>query len=532
MRINEPVTHREVTVGNGANILSTTNPKGQITHINNEFVKISGYSREELLGQPHNIIRHPDMPRAAFEEMWQRLKKGEPWLGAVKNRCKNGDHYWVRAYAIPITDKNGNLVELQSVRTRLEPEAKARAEKLYAQVSGKQPKKGPVEPARLSRGLPLHLKLVLTMALVLAASTAAQWFMGSVLASAFVWLLSVAVAAGAIMGLTASFRKCVARARAVIDDTVTERIFAGGNDEIASVNLAMTAREAELDAVVKRMDDLIRDLKADMKATIARSSEASAAVREQSDATDTIASASEEMSATSQEVSSNAADMLEQVRLAHDGVSNGQAITRETRHSMGALSHELAEASDRVGELTEASKGVTDALNTIGEITEQTNLLALNASIEAARAGEAGRGFAVVADEVRSLALRTRSTTEQINETLGRFRDVVSSATDSMAQCDTYARKTEEDASNSEATLNELVTYIERISHACDSTSSAAEQQHQAAAEISRRIVSINDLGDSATGLMAEAQGSIDVLEGELNEVAKLITRLKRRGEE
>jgi len=101
-----------------------------------------------------------------------------------------------------------------------------------------------------------------------------------------------------------------------------------------------------------------------------------------------------------------------------------------------------------------------------------------------------------------------------------------------MGRCDTYARKTEEDATNSEATLNELVTYIERISQACDSTSSAAQHQHQAAAEISRRIVSINDLGDSATGLMDEAQGSIGVLEEELNEVAALITRLKRRGEE
>ena len=89
MRINEPVTNREVAVGKDANILSTTNPKGQITHINDEFVEISGFSRDELLGQPHNIIRHPHMPRAAYEEMWRRLKAGEAWLGAVKNRCKN-----------------------------------------------------------------------------------------------------------------------------------------------------------------------------------------------------------------------------------------------------------------------------------------------------------------------------------------------------------------------------------------------------------------------------------------------------------
>ena len=531
MRINEPVTNREVAVGKGANILSTTNPKGQITHINDEFVEICGYSREELLGQPHNIIRHPDMPRAAYEEMWRRLKAGEPWLGAVKNRCKNGDHYWVRAYAIPVTDKHGELVELQSIRTRLEPKAQARAEKLYAGLSKSQPQKGPVEPARLPRNLPLHIKLVIAVAVILTASSAAQWFAGSAAAALAVWVVSVVAAGGAIATLTGPFRKCVRRARRIVDDTVAEKIFAGGNDDVASLDLVITEQASELDAVVKRMDDLLGALKADVAKTTTRSSDASAAVKEQSTATDTIASASEEMSATSSEVAGNATEMLEQVRLAHDGVANGQAITRETRNSMDALSTELTEASRRVGELTEASKGVAEALNVIGEITEQTNLLALNASIEAARAGEAGRGFAVVADEVRSLALRTQSTTEQINSTLSRFRDVVANATTSMQRCDTYAQKTVTDAASSETTLAELVTYIERISQACDSTSSAAEQQHQASAEISNRIVSINDLGDSATSLMQEAQDSIHHLEEQIVEVAGLVDRLKSRNE-
>ncbi len=86
MRVNEPVSNRNVPVSSGANILSTTNPKGQITHINDEYVEISGFTRDELVGQPHNIIRHPDMPRAAYEQMWGNLKSGNTWLGAVKNR--------------------------------------------------------------------------------------------------------------------------------------------------------------------------------------------------------------------------------------------------------------------------------------------------------------------------------------------------------------------------------------------------------------------------------------------------------------
>ncbi len=101
------------------------------------FIKISGFTEEELLGQPHNIVRHPDMPPAAFEHMWSTLKSGRSWMGLVKNRCKNGDHYWVSAYVTPIA-KNGSIVEYQLVRTKPEPEQVLAAEKLYAQLrSGK-----------------------------------------------------------------------------------------------------------------------------------------------------------------------------------------------------------------------------------------------------------------------------------------------------------------------------------------------------------------------------------------------------------
>ncbi|MGD8430446.1 MAG: PAS domain-containing protein, partial [Ectothiorhodospiraceae bacterium] len=91
MRRNEPVSQRAVPVGTNANILSTTDQRGWISHVNQDFIDISGYTRDELIGQPHNILRHPDMPRLAFEDMWAKLKSGRSWMGLVKNRCKNGD---------------------------------------------------------------------------------------------------------------------------------------------------------------------------------------------------------------------------------------------------------------------------------------------------------------------------------------------------------------------------------------------------------------------------------------------------------
>ena len=97
MKKNFPVTGQERTYGDDVNILSTTDPKGRITHVNDDFVEISGFERDELIGKAHNIVRHPDMPPAAFEDLWKTIKGGESWLGIVKNRCKNGDHYWVSA---------------------------------------------------------------------------------------------------------------------------------------------------------------------------------------------------------------------------------------------------------------------------------------------------------------------------------------------------------------------------------------------------------------------------------------------------
>ncbi|MGQ0417897.1 PAS domain-containing protein, partial [Bacillus sp. HC-TM] len=118
MRQNLPVTGRNLELPKDANILSTTSPQSHITYVNPDFIKISGFTEEELLGQPHNIVRHPDMPPAAFEHMWSTLKSGRSWMGLVKNRCKNGDHYWVSAYVTPIA-KNGSMHHLCDLLWRL-----------------------------------------------------------------------------------------------------------------------------------------------------------------------------------------------------------------------------------------------------------------------------------------------------------------------------------------------------------------------------------------------------------------------------
>jgi|CXWL01.1.fsa_nt_gi PAS domain S-box-containing protein len=117
MRINQPVTDNEFILGDDTLIVSRTDEKGRLTFVNKAFIEISGFTKEELIGQPHNIVRHPDMPEEAFEDLWNDLKAGVPWGGYVKNRCKNGDYYWVYANAAPAIE-DGKFTGYISIRTK------------------------------------------------------------------------------------------------------------------------------------------------------------------------------------------------------------------------------------------------------------------------------------------------------------------------------------------------------------------------------------------------------------------------------
>lgn len=130
MRKNLPVYDHETTVNEGECLVSTTNTKGVILDCNDQFVTVSGFEKDELLGQAHNLVRHPDMPQAAFQSMWDNLKGGKPWMGIVKNRTKDGGFYWVDAFVTPVWE-NGQIAAYESVRTKPAADAVSRAIEVY-----------------------------------------------------------------------------------------------------------------------------------------------------------------------------------------------------------------------------------------------------------------------------------------------------------------------------------------------------------------------------------------------------------------
>ena len=133
MKINMPVTDKEIIFDDTQFMLTKTDPKGVITYANQDCIDVSGFSESELVGSSHNMVRHPDMPVEAFADMWRDLKAGKPWTGMVKNRTKNGDFYWVQANAAPIFD-NGVVTGFLSVRrkpSRQQVEAATAAYRLF-----------------------------------------------------------------------------------------------------------------------------------------------------------------------------------------------------------------------------------------------------------------------------------------------------------------------------------------------------------------------------------------------------------------
>ncbi len=407
MRTNLPVSGREITVGETANILSTTDLNGTITYANPDFVAISGFSEDELLGEPHNLVRHPDMPEAAFADLWQTLQANRSWMGIVKNRCKNGDHYWVSAFATPV-GRDGKVVEYQSVRTRAQPEQIRAAEALYARL-----REGRAAGVLRASRLGLRGRVALLAGLGSAAGSAlGALLLGAPLAAgAAAVVLGGAVATGLAALALAPLTQLARQARRIGHNPVSQLIYTGRRDEIGEIAFAMKMLETEAGAMVGRIADCSRQLSSHARDLLGAMHGSTESASRQQQETDLIATAIRQMTASVQEVALNAQRTAEVAARADSEAASGREIVGLTGSSITRLAGDIQQAAEVIHQLESHSQEISRVLDVIHGIAEQTNLLALNAAIEAARAGDQGRGFAVVADEVRQLASRTSSAT-------------------------------------------------------------------------------------------------------------------------
>ncbi len=498
MRNNLPVTQRERTFKSEQRLISATNLKGQIVYCNDAFVDISGFTRDELIGSPHNLVRHPDTPAAVFAHMWADLKDGRSWMGIVKNRCKNGDHYWVNAYATPIWD-NGRVTGYESVRVRTTPAQVERAEALYRRLN-----EGRSAHTTDWAGIALPTAFGISLAAIGGGLTLAFGGLGMAVACA------TGIPAAWVYKRIADARmqRAISAADDAIIDPLLATMYTPHRGVLGQLEMAMHSQQARLRTCLTRVMDSTEGLRkqAEESSQLARSS--SDGLSRQRQETDMVATAINEMATATQEVSGNVQRTADATRDASALATRGKQVASQARDAIEILSESVRSAATVSNQLSVDAQEIGSVVDVIKGIAEQTNLLALNAAIEAARAGEQGRGFAVVADEVRALASRTASSTEQIHKLIENLQAAAARAVSTMHSGQEQAEIGVSRVAQADEALDGIRAAIERIDEMAGQIAAAAEEQSAVADEINRNVVNIAGLSDKTA---TQAARSADV---------------------
>ncbi|WP_070971758.1 methyl-accepting chemotaxis protein [Vibrio sonorensis] len=517
MRVNQPVTQKEVTYPPKYNLLSVTKPSSHITYASKEFCEVAGYTLEELVDQPHNIVRHPDMPSAAFEDMWKHLREGKSWMGMVKNRCKNGDHYWVDAFATPIQE-DGKATEYQSVRLCPSREHVENAEALYTQLrEGKTPLKLKLPRTRLWQR---QSALLILSGLV---SGLADFFLSGSGVPLFALL--------AIFATYFSTRRLEALssdARDVFNNPLAELVYNKNVDDISEIQLALKMRQSEINAVVGRIQDSNEKVAHAAQSSSDNCDTTASNLVNQTSETEQVAAAVNEMHSTANEIAQNAQGASEATDHANHAAEEGKQSVEDTINAINMLSVQLNDAYQIVQELAEHGSAISQVTTVIQGVAEQTNLLALNAAIEAARAGEQGRGFAVVADEVRQLAQRSQESTQEIQTIINLIQTSSEKAVTAMDDGTRLSGVCVESATKSGEKLDVLQGEVTGISDRNNQIAAAVEEMARVTEEMNSSIQSISEVCAATNILASDTRDECQTLVNNLNAQGKLVSQFRR----
>lgn len=510
MKKNLPVTGRENNYSRDLHMVSTTDLKGITTSANDDFKTVAGFSDEELVGKNHNVVRHPDMPPAAFADLWANIKQGKPWMGMVKNRCKNGDYYWVDAYVTPIIE-NGQAVGYQSVRTKPGQTYVDAADQLYKQINNGIPFLRQLW-SKLQLGLMGKIYFGFLCALFAPIAILTLLPVSQMMT---LWLAGgAAIVGGAVVAKLVAhpWQQAARLSREVIDNAIAQQVYTGRGDELGQMQLVIKTQQAQLNTVVWRIDAAVGELDGIATGTASAVTVTNEGIANQQLEIDQVATAMNEMSTTVQEVARNTAEAAEAARKAEGVAKDGALAATESIAGIGQLVIEVEQAAGVIRNLEQESNSVGSVLEVIRGIAEQTNLLALNAAIEAARAGEAGRGFAVVADEVRTLASRTQEATQEIDGMIARLQSEAREAVQAMEKAQSGAQGNSDQVESLAESLADISGAVRAINDMNAQIATAAEEQNAVSDEINRNIVNISSLAEQTTSVSEETAQAMRLL--------------------
>ncbi|ABM32694.1 methyl-accepting chemotaxis protein [Paracidovorax citrulli] len=513
MRVNLPVTTQEYPFPRGETLVSTTDLQGRILYCNPMFVEVSGYERAELLGQPHNMIRHPDMPEEAFRDMWETIAAGWPWSAAVKNRRKDGTYYWVMANVTPLME-DGRPVGYMSVRTEASREQIADAEALYGRMRAEKQagrmvhalQRGRVVRRTLSGRIRQALEIGLggQVAMAFAAVWLAAFLAGLVdqesgMFSALAWLAAAGVALG---GFAWVRRTAVLPLVAMVG--AANRMAAG--DLTQSVTVTRTGLTGELQRALAQLNvnllSIVRDARQESDKMRMSSREIAQGNQELSSRTENQASNLQQTAASMEEITGTVKQTADSARQASELAQQATGVAERTSgavEEVAATMREIQTSSGRIGEIT----GLIDS------IAFQTNILALNAAVEAARAGEHGRGFAVVAAEVRSLSQRTQSAAKEIRQLI---EESAARVGEGHARTDGARR-----------TMQESLELVRRVGVFIGEIHSASNEQLSGISQVNAAVAQLDTITQQNAALVEESAALAIELERQAQTVSESV---------
>ncbi|EIF1831488.1 PAS domain-containing protein [Salmonella enterica] len=465
-------------------LMSTTDLESYITHANDTFVQVSGYQLNELLAQPHNLVRHPDMPKAAFADMWYTLKQGEPWSGIVKNRRKNGDHYWVRANAVPMI-REGRVTGYMSIRTRATDDEIAAVEPLYQALNEGRCSK------RIHKGLVVRQGLLGKL-----PAMPVRWRVRSIMG-----LMAVMLAL-ALFGTDASWQALLLGALAMLAGTALfEWQIVRPIENVATQALKVATGERNSVQHLNRSDELGLMLRAVGQLGLMCRwliNDVSSQVSSVRNGSERLAKGNNDLNEHTRQTVENVQETVTTMNQMAESVKlNSETASAADKLSMAASSAATqgGEAMDTViktmDDIAHSTQRIGTITTLINDIAFQTNILALNAAVEAARAGEQGKGFAVVAGEVRHLASRSANAANYIRKLIDASATKVQSGSEQVHAAG--------------RTMDDIVAQVQNVTLLIARISQSTQEQTDGLSSLTRAVDELNRITQKNAALVEES---------------------------
>lgn len=495
MKKNLPVTNTEANYRDSAVLISKTDTRGVITYANADFMEVSGFGADELIGKSHNLVRHPDMPPEAFADLWKQIQAGKLWHGFVKNRCKNGDYYWVEANVTPITE-HGKITGYLSVRTKPSRSQVNDADALYARM-----RDGKAHGAKLSgklNALSIKTRLIgLVVLFAMISSISAAFGLNGITLG----ILNLGLAA--ILGLF------IVRAIAIpLDDLRATLIMIQGNEDMSQ--RARVFRDDEIGQTAQALNALVlgfRGISGEVIMNAERMSGASAQLASLSsqasqnastqDEVSAVSAALEEMTASLASVAETTQSVLQIARESLNSSHHGNESLSALLGEIDIVEQTVQEIAGKVAQFVNSTQSIRQMTKQVRDIADQTNLLALNAAIEAARAGEQGRGFAVVADEVRKLAEKSAAAAKEIDDLTHEIAQHSSGVDESISKGLEHLTGSQDSMENLAMVLAESSQTVKSVSDGVETIATATDEEVQASTDISRNVDKISAITEN-----------------------------------